>query len=236
MEGRDKKIDFNLYLITDRKQTLRKGQGSGVNGQGRLIDVVEDALKGGVKAVQLREKDLSGRELFELARDLRKLTRRYNTKLFINDRVDIAMAVNADGVHLGQTSFSPEDVRKILRITPDRNIRGQAHNAHALRLFIGVSTHSLKEALKAEKQGADLITFGPVFYTKSKAKYGKPLGIEKLQEVVQKIKIPIFAIGGIKLKNVKEVMSAGVHGVSMISEIMGAEKPKEAAEKLLEAV
>ena len=217
MGSRGKKIDFNLYLITDRKQAHGR----------ELLDVVEDVLKGGVKAVQLREKDLSGRELFELAKDLRAITKKYNAKLFINDRVDIAITVEADGIHLGQNSFSPEDVKKILRIT---------HHAHASRFLIGVSTHSLQEALKAEKEGADFITFGPVFYTESKARYGEPIGVDKLKEVVKTINIPVFAIGGIKLKNIKEVISTGAHGAAMISEIMAAEKPEVMVRNLLEEI
>ncbi len=128
MGSRGEKIDFNLYLITDRKQIppcppliplrppFSKGEKRGIlikGGWGGLEDVLESALKGGIKAIQLREKDLSGRELFELAKRLRILTKKYNAKLFINDRVDIAIAVNADGVHLGQTSFSAKEARKV---------------------------------------------------------------------------------------------------------------------------
>ncbi|MBI5894100.1 MAG: thiamine phosphate synthase [Deltaproteobacteria bacterium] len=210
MGNRGEKIDFNLYLITDRKQAHGRD----------LLDVIEDALKGGVKAVQLREKYLSGRELFELAKDLRAITKIYKAKLFINDRVDIAIAVNADGVHLGQTSFSVVDARKLL----------------GSKKLIGVSTHSMQEALKAEKQGADFITLGPVFYTESKARYGKPLGIEKLKEAVNAVHIPVFAIGGMKLKNIKEVMAAGVNGVAMISEVIKAKNPKVMVRNLLEEI
>ncbi|MBI5893242.1 MAG: thiamine phosphate synthase, partial [Deltaproteobacteria bacterium] len=160
-----------------------------------------------------------GRELFELAKDLRAITNKYKAKLFINDRVDIAIAVDADGVHLGQTSFSVVDARKLL----------------GSKKLIGVSTHSMQEALKAEKQGADFITFGPVFYTESKARYGEPLGIGKLKEAVNAVHIPVFAIGGVKLKNIKEIMAAGAHGVAMISEIMAAEKPEEAVFRVRDA-
>lgn len=219
MGNRGEKIDFNLYLITDRKQIhpLPPFAKGGKGGFQDLLDVIESALKGGVKAIQLREKDLSGKKLFELAKKLRILTKKYNAKLLINDRVDIAIAVDADGVHLGQTSFSAVDARKLL----------------GSKKLIGVSTHSLEEALDAQKQAVDFITFGPVFYTKSKAKYGEPLGIERLREIIKNINIPVIAIGGIKLENIKEVMTAGVNGVAMISEVMAAEKPKEVAEKLL---
>ncbi len=210
MGNRGEKIDFNLYLITDRKQAHGRD----------LSDVIEDALKGGVKAVQLREKGLSGNPLFELAKGLRAVTKRYNAKLFINDRVDIAIAVDADGVHLGQTSFSAVDARKLL----------------GSKKLIGVSTHSVKEARNAQKHGADFITFGPVFYTKSKARYGEPLGIERLKEVVKAVNIPVFAIGGIKLKNIKDAMAAAVNGVSMISEVIKAKNPKVMVRNLLEEI
>lgn len=216
MGSRGEKIDFNIYLVTDRKQIPSPSWGQISN----LSPVIEDALKGGIKAVQLREKDLSGKKLFELTKKIRIRTKKYNAKLFINDRVDIAIAVDADGVHLGQKSFSAKDARKLL----------------GTKKLIGVSTHSLKEALDAEKHGADFITFGPVFYTPSKAGYGKPLGIEKLKEAAKAVNIPVFAIGGIKLNNAKEVMAAGVQGMAMISEIMAAEKPKEVVRNLLEEI
>src|SRR5512143_3255944 len=123
-----------------------------------LPDAVRLALKGGVRAVQLREKDLPIRELLALALELRMLTGEFGAKLFINDRVDVAVAVEADGVHLGHQSMPPEAVRKIV----------------GRKMLIGVSTHNREEALSAEKNGADFITFGPIFPTPSKMKYGAP--------------------------------------------------------------
>ena len=145
-------IDFNLYLITDRKQTCGRP----------LLDVVEEALKGGVRAVQLREKDLTSRELYELAYEMRKLTSRFNARLFLNDRLDIAMAVEADGVHLGINSIPVYKARKVL---------GE-------QKLIGVSCHNQVNAITAQEKGADFITFGPVYYTASKAAYGEPLGLD----------------------------------------------------------
>src|SRR3990172_9440895 len=188
-------IDFNLYLITDRHQT----------GGRPLLTVVEEALQAGIKAVQLREKDLSAKELFELAQNLRRLTRQYHARFFINDRVDIAMAVEADGVHLGQKSFSAKDVKRIFP-----------------RAIIGISTHSLDEAKKAEADEADFITIGPIFYTPSKAGYGEPLGIEVIKQVRKEIHIPVFAIGGIKDDNARDVIDAGADGIAVISAVMGA--------------
>ena len=188
-------IDFNLYLITDRHQT---------NGR-PLVAVVKEALQAGIKAIQLREKDLSAKELFELAQNVRRLTRQYRARFFINDRVDIAMAVEADGVHLGQKSFSAKDVKRIFP-----------------KAIIGVSTHSLDEAKKAEADEADFITIGPIFYTPSKAGYGEPLGVEVIKQVRKEIRIPVFAVGGIKEDNARDVIDAGADGIAVISAVMGA--------------
>ena len=185
----DKQLGFNLYLITDRSQT----------GSLRLIDVVDEALKGGVRGVQLREKDLSSRELYELAYDLRKLTAKYDAKLLINDRVDIALAVEADGVHLGLNSLPIHRVRRL--IGPDR--------------LIGLSCHNQVNAIMAQENGADFITFGPVYYTPSKANYGKPVGVDRLEIVSHLLEIPVFALGGIKRNNINEVIAAGAAGISL---------------------
>lgn len=200
-------IDFNLYLITDRQQT----------GSVRLVDVVEDALKGGVRGVQLREKDLSSRELYELAYDIRKLTAKYDARLIINDRVDIALAVEADGVHLGLNSLPIHRVRKLL---------GSSR-------LIGVSCHNQVNAIMAQENGADFITFGPVYYTASKANYGKPVGVEKLETVSQLLQIPVFALGGIKKTNIPEVMAAGATGIALVSAIIASEDPQSEAEQML---
>lgn len=200
-------IDFNLYLITDRLQT----------GSVRLVDVVEDALKGGVRGVQLREKDLSSRELYELAYDIRKLTAKYDAKLIINDRVDIALAVEADGVHLGLNSLPIHRVRKLL---------GSSR-------LIGLSCHNQVNAIMAQENGADFITFGPVYYTASKANYGKPVGVEKLETVSQLLQIPVFALGGIKKTNIPEVMAAGATGIALVSAIIASDDPKSEAEQML---
>jgi thiamine-phosphate pyrophosphorylase len=144
-------IDFSLYLITDRTQT----------GGRPLAAVVRQALDGGVRVVQLREKDLDGSELFRLASELRGITREYGARLVVNDRPDIALAVEADGVHLGAGSLPVAVVRRILG--PER--------------LIGYSAHGVPEARQAEADGADFITFGPVYHTPSKAAYGAPLGL-----------------------------------------------------------
>jgi thiamine-phosphate pyrophosphorylase len=199
--------DFNLYLITDRNQT----------GNLRLIDVVEEALKGGVKGVQLREKDLSSRELYELAYDMRKLTAKYGAKLLINDRVDIALAVEADGVHLGLNSLPIHRVRRLLGADK----------------LIGLSCHNQINAIMAQESGADFITFGPVYYTPSKANYGKPVGVDRLEIVSHLLEIPVFALGGIKKSNITEVVAAGASGISLVSAIIAEDDPRKEAEAMI---
>lgn len=201
------RVDFSLYLVTDRKQLPG----------GDLCAAVEGALRGGVRAVQLREKDLASRELYELALRLREITSRQGARLFINDRLDIALAAGADGVHLGESSL------------PVGRVRGIAGE----RLLIGVSCHSLEGALAAQEGGADFITFSPVFFTPSKACYGEPVGIERLAEACRRLRIPVFALGGIKPENVPVVLSRGAHGVALISAILAAGDPENAARELL---
>lgn len=205
-------IDFKLYLITDRKAAKVP-----------LPEAVRQALEGGVRAVQLREKDLPIRELLALARELRAMTREFGAQLFINDRVDVAVAVGADGVHLGQQSMPASAARKVL---------GDG-------MLIGVSTHSLDEARAAQAEGADFITFGPIFDTPSKAQYGSPVGAITIRDLKNEISIPVFAIGGIKSGNMLQVMSAGSDGVAMISAILAADdirKTAAAFDKALTAI
>ena len=197
------KVDFSLYLITDRHQTAGRN----------LPAVVEEALAGGVRAVQLREKDLTPRELLELARTLRNLTGRYGATLIINDRVDIALTVEADGVHLGEASIPAAAARRLLG--PDR--------------LIGVSCHNTEGALAAETSGADFITFGPVYPTPSKATYGPPVGVERLSETAELLRIPVFALGGIKRENTPEAMATGAAGIALISAIIAAGNPTKEA-------
>jgi thiamine-phosphate pyrophosphorylase len=170
-----------------------------------------------VKAVQLREKDLSSRDLYTTAYDLRKLTARYGARLFINDRVDIALAVDADGVHLGSASIPVHRARTIL----------------GSKKFIGVSCHNTVSAISVQDQEADFITFGPVFPTPSKAAYGEPFGVEKLSAVVRMLGIPVFALGGVNRKNARRVMAAGAHGIALISAVMAADDPREVTRSLL---
>lgn len=202
------KTDFKLYLITDRKL---------FGSPDMMLDAIENALDGGVRAVQLREKDLVMRELLDLSYRMRELTSGYGARLFINDRVDIALAVEADGVHLGGSSIPASAAKK----------------ASEGRLMTGISCHSLDEALAAEKDGADFITLGPVYETPSKLKYGRPIGLEKFREIREAVRLPVFAIGGIKTGNVEEVMNGGASGVALISAILASDDIKNTTEEFM---
>lgn len=202
--------NFDLYLVTDRNQT----------GGRDLLWVLERALEGGVRAVQLREKDLGGRELFVLAEKTKRLCERYQANLFVNDRVDVALGVDAEGVHLGGDSMPVRAARELL----------------GAEKLIGVSTHSIKEAREAEQEKADFILFGPVYFTPSKAVYGEPQGLGRLKEVVEKISLPVYAIGGIKPENIAEIKAAGVRGVALISAVLSASDPRAATQRILETL
>jgi thiamine-phosphate pyrophosphorylase len=201
-------IDFPLYLITDRNQ---------VTDGHTLASAVEAALLGGVKAVQLREKDLSPDALLPLAKELRALTMRYGALLFINDNIEIALAVKADGVHLGGHSQATDVIRSKV----------------GKKILIGVSTHSKAEVELAAEQGADFVTFGHVYATPSKAKYGKPQGLKKLAAACRASSIPVFALGGMTPERTTEVKQAGAKGIALISAIIASPAPREAAESFL---
>ena len=202
-------VDFRLYLITDRTIATKP-----------LPEAVRLALEGGVRAVQLREKDLPIRELLSLAQELRSITREYGAKLFINDRVDVAVSVDADGVHLGHQSIPVDAARKIVGTS----------------MLIGVSTHSLDEAKAAEAGGADFITFGPIYETPSKVKYHAPVGIDAIIELKNEVDMPIFALGGIKSGFAGHIIASGAYGISLISAILGADDIRKAAETLVQEV
>lgn len=199
-------IDYNLYLITDRNIINNRS----------LKECVEESIKGGVTIVQIREKDASTREFYNIAKEIKEVTDKYNIPLIINDRLDIALAVNAAGVHLGQSDMSIEVARKIL---------GEDK-------IIGISAGNLEEALEAEKSGADYLGLGAVFYTGTKKDIDEPIGLEGLNEITKEIKIPSVAIGGINKNNAAEVMKTGVNGISVISAILGYEDTKKASEEL----
>jgi len=200
-----------LYLITD----------SANFGAKRCAEVIEEILSGipeHTLFVQMREKELSGLGQFEFARILREITGRYGAFLFINDRIDIAIAVNADGVHLGQTAITPLEARGIFNG------------------FIGYSTHSIDEVRKANAEKADFITFGPVFETPSKLKYGKPAGTDSLRRAVKAAEMPVYAIGGIKLSNIARLAESGIRGIACISALLKSDSPAEDALGMLKKI
>lgn len=205
------RLGFRLYLITARHVLTKEPS---------LLAAVERALRGGVRAVQLREKDLPAAELFLLAGQLRSLTRRYAARLLINDRIDIALAVEADGVHLGAGSLPVAEARRLLG--PQK--------------LIGYSAHCLEELSSAESDGADFVTFSPIFHTPSKAAWGPPQGIERLRQACRASRLPVFALGGIQQEHLPEVLAAGAHGVAVISAILAAADPMEAAKTLTGAI
>jgi thiamine-phosphate pyrophosphorylase len=200
--------DFKLYLITDRHQTRSR----------MLPAVIEEALQGGVRAVQLREKDLPADEYYRLAVEFRRMTSLYGAKLLINGRAEIACDIGADGLHLPENGLSVERAREI--IGPEQ--------------LIGVSCHNPDAAIAAQACGADFIAFGPVFFTRSKAEYGSPVGLERLAETATKLTIPVYGLGGINENNLLQVTAAGAHGVALISAILSADNPRLAAAGLLE--
>jgi len=197
-------VDFHFLLITDRNALP-----AGID----LMTQVEQALKGGVQAVQLREKDLSAAELYPLAKELRALTRRYDARLLVNDRIDVALAVDADGVHLGGQSLPVAAARRLLG--PNR--------------LLGVSTHHLDEITAAAQDGADYVTFGPVFFTASKAAYGAPQGIDALQQACAAAPLPVFALGGINAERLQQLAAAGCRHAAAIGAVLAAEDASAAA-------
>jgi thiamine-phosphate pyrophosphorylase len=186
--------------VTDRK-------GLGVSPEKQceaLVGRMEIAARAGVDWIQLREKDLPGRALAELLREaLRRVPA--GCRIVLNDRLDVACALGAGGVHLGRESLSVEDARRLARG------RGATQD-----FLVGASTHSLAAALSAEKAGANYLVFGPVYATPSKAQYGPPQGIERLREVCHAVSLPVLAIGGITVENARACLEAGAAGIAAI--------------------
>ncbi len=172
------------------------------------LKTLKAVLEGGAKIVQLREKEKSKKEILKMAEKYRALARGYKAVLIINDHIDIAMAAGADGVHLGQDDMPCIYARKI-----------------APSMIIGVSTHNRKEALKAQKDGADYVNIGPVFPTKTKNNVYKPLGIKGIKRVSKGLKIPFTVMGGINRKNIGEASAAGAKRAALVTGITRASAP-----------
>lgn len=197
------KFDLSLYLVTD--QSLSKGRS--------LEYIVEEAVKGGVTIVQLREKDTSSREFYELAKSLMSLLKPLNIPLIINDRLDIALAVDADGLHIGQSDMPYPIARKLLG--KDK--------------IIGLSVESIEQAREANNLDVDYIGLSPVFSTNTKLDINTPLELSGIKEIASFTKHKTVAIGGINSLNTESVIVNGADGIAVVSAIVSQENPQEAA-------
>ena len=199
----------SLYVITD--PGAQRGRGH--------VEVLSEAIRGGASLVQLRDKSATDAELIETGKVLREICNRYGALLIVNDRVNVAKAIGADGLHLGQDDLSMTDARHEM---------GEEG-------LIGVSTHHLEQALSAEDAGADYIGVGPIFRTPTKPGY-PPVGIEFIRKVSQEIQIPFFAIGGIDLSNVEEVLAAGAHSVAVVRAVVAQKDIFDATQQFKKAL
>ena len=200
-------IDYSVYLVTDHRNTTDE----------EFLNIIEEAIKGGTTIVQLREKTASTKEFYQLALKVKEITSKYDVSLLINDRIDIALAVDSDGVHIGQDDMPAGIARKI--IGKDK--------------ILGVSASTVAEAKKAEADGADYIGSGAVFPTATKDDADSVSKLQ-LKEIVHSIDIPVVAIGGITLENADTLKDTGIAGFSVVSAIMSADNPREASQKLKE--
>ena len=204
------RVDFPLYLVTDRHQT-----------DGRpLIPLVEQAVAGGLRAVQVRERDMATRDLLAISQKLCAMMRARGGRVMINDRVDLVLALGADGVHLRADSLPVAVARRLLGA--DR--------------LIGVSAHSADDVARAESDGADFAVLGPVHETPSKRGYGAPIGLRALEEATRRCRLPVFAIGGMTVARVEDVRKAGAYGVAVVSAILSAASVESATRQFLDAL
>lgn len=203
------RVDFSLYLVTDRHQTRDRP----------LVPLLARAMAAGVRAVQLREKDLGTRDLLALCREVLPLARRLGVRVLVNDRIDIVLATEADGVHLRVDS---------LPVTVARRLLGPGR-------LIAVSVHSVVEVGRAEADGADFVVLGPIYETASKTSYGPPIGLGPLVEATQRYRIPVFGIGGITASRIPELRKSGAAGAAVISAVLAADSVESSTHTLLEA-
>lgn len=203
-------VNWSLYVITDAK--LSRGRSH--------LEVIRAAIAGGATVVQYREKTATTRQMIEEARALRELTRQAGIPFIVNDRVDIALAVDADGVHVGQDDMPALLARKLMG--PGK--------------IVGVSVDNLEQALQAERDGADYVGAGPIFATATKPDAAPPIGLEGLAEICRGVSIPVVAIGGINAENAGAVIAAGAAGVAVVSAVVAAPDVEAAARRLREAI
>ena len=195
-----------IYLVTDEKACLGKD----------FYACIEEAIKGGVRIVQLREKNISTKDFYEKALKVKEICKNYGVLFIINDRLDIAQAVGADGVHLGQSDMPIEEERKILKD----------------KFLIGATARNIEEAKKVELSGADYIGSGAIFGTSTKDN-AKKLEMEELKKIVASVKIPVFAIGGININNVGSLKNIGLQGICAVSGILSEKDCKKAVDIML---
>ena len=203
-------LSSRLLVVTDRHQT---------NGR-PLVPLLQQIVNAAAPAIQLRERDLSARELVTLAREVQAVTASHGAQLLINDRIDVALALGGVGVHLRSNSLPVSVARQIL----------------GPRRLLGMSVHSVEEGLSAQSQGADYIVLGPVYETPTKQMYGPPLGIHTLEKACGLIRIPIFGIGGVTAARAREMRRAGAFGAAVITAILGAKDVESATCELVDAV
>ncbi len=203
-------VDFRLLVVTDRHQT---------NGR-PLVSLLPRVLSAAAPAIQLRERDLSARELVMLAREVQVLTASRRSQFLINDRIDVALALEGVGVHLRSNSLPVLVARELL----------------GAQRLLGISVHTVEEGLLAQSQGADYVVLGPIYETPSKQMFGPPLGIHTLEKACRLISIPIIGIGGVTAARAREMRCAGAFGAAVITAILGADDIESATRELLDAV
>lgn len=202
---------WRLYVVTDEEMSRGRSH----------IQVAEEAIRGGADVIQLRDKTASGGRLYQVALVLRKLTSEANVSFIVNDRVDIALAADADGVHVGRNDLPASVARRILG--PGR--------------ILGVSAETVEESIRAERDGADYLGVGPVFEARgSKPDAGEPLGLESIARIREACRLPIVAIGGIHAGNARDVRQAGADAAAVISAIVAADDIVQAARRLKAAL
>lgn len=202
-------MDWSLYVITDAQ--LARGRSH--------VEVIHAAIEGGATIIQYRQKEGTTRRLVEEAQALRKLTWQADIPFIVNDRLDVALAVEADGVHVGQDDMPATFARRLMGAR-----------------IVGVSVTNLQEALQAERDGADYLGVGPIFATPTKPDAAPPIGLEGLAEICRSVSIPVVAIGGINVHNAAAVIAAGADGVAVVSAVVAAPDVAAAARRLREIV
>ena len=203
-------VDYSVYLVTDRE--LARGR--------TTLEIAAAAIRGGVSCIQLREKSCSTREFIDEALAIRSLLARHEIPLIINDRVDVALAIKADGIHLGQKDMPCSMARQLI---PES-------------MIVGISVESLDDAIAAQKDGADYLGVSPIYSTPTKTDTAQPLGLEGLRSIRSEVDLPLVGIGGLNADNAEAVIHNGADGVAVVSAIVAADDPEAATRALSEIV